>query len=60
MENTREYRKVDLVSTTEQAEALAKQPSYRAQHHFHDNLISVERYETSVKLNNPYTREQRF
>lgn len=53
MENTREYRKIDLCSTKEKAEALAKHPSFRAQHHFHDNLISVERYETAVTLNKP-------
>ena len=58
MENTRDYRRMDLVDMEEKAERLASQPSYRAQHIFHENLISVERYQTSAKLDKPiYTGE---
>ena len=53
MENTREYRHIDLVETEAMADRLTKQPSYRAHHVFHDNLIAVERYQTSVKMDKP-------
>ena len=53
MENTRDYRHIDLVATEAKAELLTKQPSYRAHHVFHDNLIAVERYRTSVKMDKP-------
>ena len=53
MENTREHRRIDLVSTEAQADRLTKQPSYRARHIFHENLISVERYQTSAKMDKP-------
>ena len=50
MENTRDYRHIDLVETRAKADKLTKQPSYRAHHIFHDDLIAVERYQTSVKM----------
>ena len=53
MENTRDYRHIDLVDDEAQAEKLTKQPSYRAHHIFHDNLIAVERYQTSAKMDKP-------
>ena len=53
MENTRDYRHIDLVATEAQADKLTKKPSYRAHHVFHDNLIAVERYQTSVKMDKP-------
>ena len=53
MENSREYRHIDLVATEVKAERLAKHPSYRAHHVFHENLIAVERYQTSVKMDKP-------
>ena len=53
MENSRDYRHIDLVATEAKAERLTKQPSYRAHHVFHDNLIAVERYQTSVKMDKP-------
>ena len=53
MENTREYRTINLVETEAKALRLTKQPSYRAHHIFHDNLIAVERYNTSVKMDKP-------
>ena len=53
MENTRDYRHIDLVETAEKADKLTKQPSYRAHHIFHDDLIAVERYQTSVKMDKP-------
>ena len=53
MENTRDYRYIDLVDDETQAEKLTKQPSYRAHHIFHDNLIAVERYQTSAKMDKP-------
>ena len=53
MESTRDYRHIDLVDTKEIAERLAKQPSYRAQHIFHENLISVKRYQTTAKMDKP-------
>ena len=36
-----------------QADKLTKQQPYRGQHIFHDNLIAVERYQTSVKMDKP-------
>ena len=53
MENTRDYRHIDLVETEAKADKLTKQPSYRAHHIFHDDLIAVERYQTSVKMDKP-------
>ena len=53
MENTRDYRHIDLVESEAKADKLTKQPSYRAHHIFHDNLIAVERYQTSVKMDKP-------
>ena len=53
MENTRDYRHIDLVETKEKADKLTKQPSFRAHHIFHDDLIAVERYQTSVKMDKP-------
>jgi len=53
MENTRDYRHIDLVETAAKADKLTKQPSYRAHHIFHDDLIAVERYQTSVKMDKP-------
>jgi hypothetical protein len=53
MENTRDYRHIDLVATEAKANKLTKQPSYRAHHIFHDDLIAVERYQTSVKMDKP-------
>ena len=58
MENTRDYRHIDLVATEAKASKLTKQPSYRAHHIFHENLIAVERYQTTVELDKPiYTGE---
>ena len=53
MENTRDYRTIVLVDSEAKADRLTKQPSYRAHHIFHDNLIAVERYNTSVKMDKP-------
>ena len=53
MENTRDYRTINLVNSEAKADRLTKQPSYRAHHIFHDNLIAVERYQTSVKMDKP-------
>ena len=53
MENTREYRHIDLVDTEAKADRLTKQPSFRAFHTFHENLIAVERYQTNVRLDKP-------
>ena len=53
MENTRDYRHIDLVETEAKADGLTKQPSYRAHHIFHENLFAVERYQTSVKMDKP-------
>jgi hypothetical protein len=51
--NKCDYRHIDLVGTAAKAEKLTKQPSYRAHHIFHDDLIAVERYHTSVKMDKP-------
>ena len=53
MENTREYRRIDLVNTKKRAERLAADPSYRAFHTFTEKLLAVERYTTKVELNKP-------
>ena len=53
MENTREYRHIDLVDDEKKAERLAKQPTYRAHHIFHENLFAVERYQNTVQLDKP-------
>ena len=53
MENTRDYRHIDLVDTEAKADRLAKQPSFRAYHVFHENLLAVERYQTKVALDKP-------
>ena len=53
MENTRDYRHIDLVETEAKADKLTKQLSYRTHHIFHDDLIAVERYQTSVKMDKP-------
>ena len=53
MENTLEYRHIDLVESEAKTDRLTKQPTYRAHHIFHDNLIAIERYQTSVKMDKP-------
>ena len=53
MEDTREYRHIDLVDSKEKADRLSKQPSFRSFNIFHENLMAVERYQTSVHLNKP-------
>ena len=53
MENTRDYRHIDLVNTEAKADRLTKQPSFRAHHIFHDDLIAIERYQTSVQMDKP-------
>ena len=53
IENTREYRNVDFVSSEHKAQQLAAQPNYRSSTILHENLIAVERYKTTVKMNKP-------
>ena len=53
MENTRDYRSINLVATEAKAERLTKRPSYRSHHIFHDNLIAVECFNTTVKMDKP-------
>ena len=53
MENTRDYRHIDLVDTAAKANRLTKQPAFRTFHTFHDNLLAVERYQTKVALDKP-------
>ena len=53
MENTREYRNLDLVNEEKKALKLAAQPTFRSYTIFHENLFAVERYKTSVKLDKP-------
>ena len=53
MENTRDYRHVDLVGTEKQALKLAAQPTYRSFNIFHENLFAVERYKALVHMDKP-------
>lgn len=53
MQNVRDYRHIDLVATQQQADRLIADPSYRAHHIFHEDLIAVERYQTKVCLDKP-------
>ena len=53
IENTREYRNVDLVDSKEKMEKLAKQPNYRCHTIINENLIAVERFKPTVKMDKP-------
>ena len=53
MQNTRDYRNIDLVGSKEKALKLSSQPTYRSYTIFHDKLIAIERYRTTVKMDKP-------
>ena len=53
IENTREYRNVDFVASEHKVQQLAMQPNYRSTTIINENLIAVERYKTTVKMNKP-------
>ena len=53
MQNTREYRKIDLVASEKKALKLSAQPTFRSYNIFHENLIAVERYQPVVKMDKP-------
>ena len=53
MQNTRDYRNIDLVGSEEKAHNLSAQPTFRSYTIFHDKLIAVERYQMCVKMDKP-------
>ena len=53
IENTREYRNVDFVGSQEKAQRLFSQPNYRSHTIIHEDLIAVERFKPTVKMNKP-------
>ena len=53
MQNTRDYRNVNLVGSEKKALKLASQLTFRSYTIFHDKLIAVERYQTTVKMDKP-------
>ena len=53
MENVREHRNLDLVATPEKMAWLAKQPTYRLHRNIHENLVAVERWKDTAKLDKP-------
>ena len=53
MMDVRKHRRVDIVGTEEKAMKLAADPTFRSFNVFTDNLFSVERYKSSVKLDKP-------
>ena len=57
IENVREYRNIDLVGSEKKAKKLASQPTFRSYTIFHEHLISVERYQSSVKMDKPIYTE---
>ena len=49
----REYRNIDLVGSEKKAKKLASQPTFQSYTIFHEHLIAVERYQSSVKMDKP-------
>ena len=52
-ENIRNHRKLDFIGTEKRAEKFAAQPTFRNYHLFHENLIAIERYKTSIYFDRP-------
>ena len=53
MENLRKRRNIDLITSEEQLRRRVIQPSFKDFKIFHENLISIERRKTTIKLNRP-------
>ena len=53
MENLRNRRTVDLVTSEEKLKKLAAQPSFKQFKIFHENLVAVERAKVKLTLNRP-------
>ena len=53
MENLRNRRTVDLVTSKENMKKLAAQPSFKQFKIFHANLVAVERAKVELTLNRP-------
>ena len=53
MENLRKRRNIELISKEEQLRKRVIQPSFKDFKIFHENLISIERRKTTIKLNRP-------
>ena len=53
MENVRNRRKLDIVQNKEKLKRLASQPSFKSMRVFREDLVAVERYKTTVKLDKP-------
>ena len=53
MENLRNRRRVDLVTSEEKLKKLAAQPSFKQFKIFHENLVAVERAKVELTLNRP-------
>ena len=53
MENVRNRRTVELVTSEEKLKKLAAQPSFKQFKTFHENLVAVERAKVELTLNRP-------
>ena len=53
MENLRKRRNIELITKEEQLRKRVIQPSFKDFKIFHENLISIERRKTTIKLNRP-------
>ena len=53
MENVRNRRTVELVTSEEKLKKLAAQPSFKQFKIFHENLVAVERAKVELTLNRP-------
>ena len=53
MENLRNRRKIDLVTSETKLKKLAAKPSFKCFTIFHENLVSVERKQVELVLNRP-------
>ena len=53
MQNLRNRRTVELVTSEEKLKKLAAQPSFKQFKIFHENLVAVERAKVELMLNRP-------
>ena len=53
MENVRNRRRIDLLSTGKQIRKFAAQPTFKSTRTFHADLVALERYKPIVMLNKP-------
>ncbi len=53
MENVRQRRNLDLVTSEKKVKKLAAQPTFKCAREFHAGLVAVERYRPTVVLDRP-------